>query len=490
MSSFAYKLGTHGALLNLGLLKTAKEYAPGIPKKKIDSLPNVKKPQEWTLAIQEHDAERAGKHYDLRLVDPKTRKAHSWALPGAHLPEPSRSVLALRQPTHTEDYALHFGEKRPQKILKGYGKGTVRIKEKAPVDLYHAKDDAPGTRVRFNVYRGTGPEEYAIVNTPQGERLVNKTLTRKRLKDVPIGTRPKTKDKKIDDISTENTDEVMMPKYDGAHTLVYLNNPGKIPRVFSYRESKRSPSGVIEHTHKIEDMLNKRTPDKYKRTVLRAETVGVDKSTGKAIPASTLGGMLNASVPVSRKNQKDKNVKLQTMLFDVDKLKGKDLTNKPYKERYEVLKEISKDLDLPIAEIAKTPEEKKKLISAVKNKQHPFTEEGVMVRKFNAPDELTKGKIRPDHDVYVRNVFEATDSANKPKGRAGGFEYSWSPRGPIIGRIGTGFSHLLAKEMLQNPDKFKGRVAKVEAEKITPSGKLSKPAFKEWHIEKGKIQNV
>lgn len=94
-------------------VKHAKEeFAPGIPKgREIHPLPKVTKPEEWMLAVQRHNADVAGEHLDLRLVDPQGR-AHSWAIPKASLPRPGeKAVLAVPQPTHTAEYALTAGEK-------------------------------------------------------------------------------------------------------------------------------------------------------------------------------------------------------------------------------------------------------------------------------------------------------------------------------------------------------------------------------------------
>ena len=123
---------------------TKHEFAPGIPlERRIQPLPKITKAVDWHLAIQEHDAEKAGKHFDLRLVDPNTGHAHSWALPGAKLPDPGKSVLAVPQATHTATYALNFGKKKPEIIDSGYGKGVVRMHTLTDVDVHHADPEAP-----------------------------------------------------------------------------------------------------------------------------------------------------------------------------------------------------------------------------------------------------------------------------------------------------------------------------------------------------------
>jgi len=113
-----------------------KEFAPGVPRsKRVYALPENKEGKQWTMAVQEHDARRAGKHWDLRLVDPETGYAHSWAVPKARLPEGNQKLLAVRTPTHTEHYALNYGAQGKEDIGKGYGKGTVEIVHKEPVKL-------------------------------------------------------------------------------------------------------------------------------------------------------------------------------------------------------------------------------------------------------------------------------------------------------------------------------------------------------------------
>lgn len=137
----------------------AAEFAPGIPaSKKIHALPTLKKPQtEWMFAIQEHKAKRAGKHYDLRLVQPLTDRAHSWALPKARLPDKKdRMLLAVQQPTHKRDYALHFTGTLPA----GYGAGTVTMPIKEKVKMLkmtpdRVKFERPNGEV-FNMFRTKG----------------------------------------------------------------------------------------------------------------------------------------------------------------------------------------------------------------------------------------------------------------------------------------------------------------------------------------------
>ena len=96
--------------------------------------------------------------------------------------------------------------------------------------------------------------------------------------------------------------------------------------------------------------------------------------------------------------------------------------------------------------------------------------------KGGAPKKI---KFRPERDVYVRDVFPGggkyTDQA------AGGFRYSRTPKGPILGRVGTGLSDELRRELLLRPEQFIGRVARVAAQEPFPSGALRAPSLIALH---------
>ena len=59
----------------------------------------------------------------------------------------------------------------------------------------------------------------------------------------------------------------------------------------------------------------------------------------------------------------------------------------------------------------------------------------------------------------------------------------------MAGKVGTGFDHAELKDMLQHPDKYIGRVAKVFAMEKLPSNSLRSPSFNAWHETKGKDWN-
>ena len=144
------------------------EFAPGLPSKsKITDPPNVQAKQ-WPLVIQEHHAERAGKHFDLRLGNPGSGIGHSWAL--RKWPDPGQKVLAVQQPDHTLAYFGFTG-----RIPSGsYGAGIVKKHRSEDVEIVSSSAD----KVTFNAYPGKRTEEYALIKT-MGNKwlLINKTPT-------------------------------------------------------------------------------------------------------------------------------------------------------------------------------------------------------------------------------------------------------------------------------------------------------------------------
>jgi superfamily II DNA or RNA helicase len=463
--------------------------APGIPEMKISELPTVKKPEVWEFSAHPHATIRAKgrQHIDLRLGNPSTGIAHSFVLPKARVPDPGEMVQVIPTVDHTVPYMDFVGDLPP-----GYGHGTVTKGRRTKAEVYHADPgDEAGTKLRFNLYDEASPEEFSVRKDGQGRFFLhNKTQTRERRPDLPA-SKPSYREIQVGDVNPEDPNQILMPKLDGAHAIIDLK-AGRSPRVYSYREAKRAPTGLIEHTHKMPGLLEKKVPKSLDGTALRAEVLAVGKD-GKALPAQLIGGLLNSGVWKSRAAQEEAGVRLKVFPFSVVRHKGRDMENAPFSEKLKVLREAERSLrDVEVPEIAEYPEDKANLIASIADGSHPLTEEGV-VAVDKTQHRYTKAKFTPDFDVYVRKVHPAiSGKTGEPHDRAGAISYSWTPDGPIVGQLG-GFKHTEAKDMLENSDKYVGRAAKVKAMKVftdkdgTP-GALFQPRFKEWHLDKGDIE--
>jgi len=457
----------------------ATEFAPGIPAgRAVAPLPSVKDPEQWEFAIQRHLAERAGEHFDLRLVDPKTQQAHSWAL--RHLPKPGERRLAVQQPTHTADYALKF----QGHIESEYGRGDVELARRDRAEVLRAGDE----EVRFNLYPGKEIEEYALRRTG-GDRWLLQNVTTSRQagpgRALP-SSKPAYKTKQPDQLQVEDPNTELQAKIDGAHVLYSFKKPGQTPRVVSYRPAERA-TGVIEHTHKLPGFQALRTPPALRDTILRGELYAVDEA-GKALPAARVGGLLNAGVWRSREKQQQEG-QLVPVAFDVVQYRGKNVENEPYGTKKKILDTVYKLAPwLKKPRTAETPSEKAALIEDIREGREPSTEEGVIEWRLDRPVPA-KSKFLEERDVFVRRVFP--EAGTKRQGTlAGGFEFSTSPRGPLVGRVGTGFSHALKRDMLENPSKYEGLRARVKVQRAPAHYAPRAAAFHSFHLDQDMPEEI
>lgn len=447
------------------------EFAPGIPKKETSHpFPKVKAPRTFEFGLHKHFAERAGEHFDLRLGDTETGHAHSWAM--KYWPKPGEVRLAVQQPTHTIPYMDFKGE-----LPEGYGKGRVELARREKTEVISSSPD----HVQFNLYTGKGAEEYLLRKTDEKKWLLH-NITKQR--GVLPSSKPGYKTVDVGKLDIENPQTILQAKIDGAHVLYDFKAPGSTMDVVSYRPTERA-TGVIEHTHKLPGFFEHKTPAALKETLLRGELYATD-SKGKALAAARVGGILNAGVWKSREKQKEEG-ELKPAVFDVVKWKGKDVEDAPYSQKLEMLREAVRHAPwLHIPRTAETPKEKKKLIADVRGGKEPSTEEGVV--EWHLEKNLPrKSKFLREADAYVKDIFMEQGAR---KGLAGGFSFSRTADGPVVGRVGTGFSHDLKRDMAQNPEKYKGLHARIATQPAPSHYAPRAPAFRSWHLDQDLPENI
>jgi ATP-dependent DNA ligase len=408
-------------------------------------------------------------HFDLRLGDPTTGEAHSWAM--KKLPEPGKSTYAPQQPTHTVEYMDWKGE-----IPTGtYGAGTVELARRDKAEVLKAHDN----EIRFNLYQGRTPEQFVMKRqTGRMWTIHNVTPSRdvKKWQELIPSDKPSMKNIPIGKISPANPTEVWQPKIDGAHAIAVLE-PNKPMRLFSYREAKNQ-TGLIEHTFRMPNFYENGVPPGTRPTVLRGEIWG--EKGGKPVHVSQLGGILNASVPESRKRQESEKIKLHFTAFDVERHEGKKIGPQPFERTDQILKDLAAQVSgIEVMPTAITTAQKQRLSQEVQSGHHKLTREGLVVRSREMAEAYKAKKFDP-HDVFIQQVYPGT----KP-GEAGGFRYSWTEHGPIVGNVGSGLTHKQRQDMLQNPENWVGRAAKVLAQEKLRSGALRMPVFTGFHETKG-----
>lgn len=454
------------------LVKVAAQFAPGIPSKVNREAPRfIKTPEVWNLAIQSHKAKRAGQHYDLRLIDNKTGKAYSWAL--RNLPTaPGEKVLAKLQPTHTAGYATWEGE-----IESGYGAGTVKLFQHDKIEVL--KSDL--NHVLFNVYKSNGDtERYALINTGGDNWLYyNVTPTRKTRPEIPSAkvSFPKIKPTTIDPF---NANQIIAPKVDGAANVFVLRKNKPI-ETYSYRPSRRGAIKLIDHTFRL-PLYRETPPPELDKTVLMGE-VFARKPNGKVQSVQRTGSVLLSNVWRSRELQK--KTPLDYFVYDILKYKGKDVSQFPYEKKIELLNEVTNKTGLRMPIMAHTPDAKINLIKRISSGKYPLTHEGFVVYEKDKSVPI-KAKFTKDFDAYLRNVYPGEGKLSQSMGRV---SYSFTPKGPIIGRVGGGFKESLRKQIWEHPKQYRGKLMRIYAQDQLPSGALRMPQFLDFReMEKWKTK--
>jgi hypothetical protein len=422
-----------------------------------------------TFLRQLHQAERAGEHEDWRIGTPESGLVSFAVRKG--LPNPGEKHLAVAQPIHPYDYKDFEG-----KIESGYGAGLVKKLEETPALITRLGKG----EIHFTTASGRYPRRFILKQTsPKNWVLLNTTPTQKvPYEKIHFGSIPK--EKVLDKLLNLGPGAIVQPKIDGAAALARLN-PQSI-EVVSYRAS-RAPGHEdhpIIHTERLfHGRPIVKIPKSLLNTILRGELYGIDTKTGLVIPPNLLGALLNASVGRSLQEQKDKNIKLKFMAFDLPQLGKQLLRDVPYPQRLEKLKEVLKYLpeEFHLPEMATTPEEAKQLWENIQSGKYPLTREGIVIHLPEGKPQ--KAKLRNEYDVYIRGF--APGKGRLANQGIGSIRYSLTPDGPIVGEVGSGLSDELRQQMHEDPDAFIGRVARILAQEQFPSGAYRAPVLLGLH---------
>lgn len=199
------------------------------------------------------------------------------------------------------------------------------------------------------------------------------------------------------------------------------------------------------------------------------------------IPPQELGGLLNATVGNSITQQRGRGIQLRNMIYDIEQLGHQPVgPDAPRKARRGMMAEVLQHLPpevFHLSEAATSPEEAHRLWSQIRAGEHPLTTEGVVFHPSQGRPR--KAKLLEESDVHVTDIFPG-------EGRlagvgAGGFEYALEPGGSPVGRVGTGLSDALRRELHEDPESFVGRVAKIRSQGQHASGAYRAPSLLSWH---------
>lgn len=400
--------------------------------------------------VQEHNARRAGRHFDVRLGD-KERGLYSWATRKG-LPEAGKPVALFRQPLHSHEYKDWEGD-----IEQGYGAGNVRqaeagralVTESSPEGFSFATDKG-----RWRMVPPTKPDEgWLVIRAGDPPPIKH---TKEHMQSLSPESLPGF---------LESQAEVHgSPKIDGAlQVLRFRNNK---PELFSHRVSRRT-GRPIEHTQRVfETARHVQVPKELRDQEFLGELYG--ERDGKVIPPQELGGILNSGLTKAVQTKRDRGVKLRLALHGIA---GSDL---PHAQKRQMLAQVASLLpdDTEVVDEVSSKEEILQLLEDVKAGRHPKTQEGIVV--VGADGRPRKVKLRDEADVYIAQTFPGE---GKYKDSHGGFLYSDRPGGVLQGRVGTGFDD----ETRARLGEFVGRTARIGHQGRYHGGAYRAPSFLALH---------
>lgn len=209
---------------------------------------------------------------------------------------------------------------------------------------------------------------------------------------------------------------------------------------------------------------------------------GSERGTERVLGPQELGGILNSSLAKALDTMRQRNVRLRSMIYDIQQLGNQpiDWNEVSRLQRRAMIEEVLRYLPpevFHISEAAETPEKAEKLWSSIQSGQHPLTNEGVVMWPLHGTP--MKSKLVEDSDVVIRNVFPGEGKYKDTA--AGGFEYSLPDSEDIVGRVGTGFSDEMRRDLWENRNDYLGRRARIKSQQQYPSGAYRAPAFLALH---------
>jgi hypothetical protein len=483
------------------------------------------KPGLVDFYIQQHAAERAGDHFDVRFGLPDTG-LYSFAT-RKELPKPGERRALFQQPLHSHEYGTYEGE-----IPEGYGKGHVKkvragsilVTKVSPGAIHFTTADKRHSE-RFVMIQPEkwGEKDWLLINTTPMEPVPYEKVRYKKIPRQQV-------DKYIEQWQEGDTVET---KIDGASSLIKLLENGV--ELVSYRASKETGRPIV-HTEKFFDGAgNMPIPEELVGTVLKGELYGVRSDRGvretaapdesgreapgdggvdtrgggygndigdddaavggsgkilqspqrageEIIPPYELGRILNARLSTALHGKRERGIDLRNMVYDIQQL-GKqpvDWHKTPRLERRQMIEQVLQHLPkdkFHISPSAETAEDATRLWKDIQAKGHTPATEGVV--GWPVHGKPWKGKLVEDMDVHITGAYPG-EGKYKDVG-IGGFTYALEPDGPTAGRIGTGLTDQLRHDAFADPEAYVGRVARIQTQEQLPSGAYRAPAFMNFH---------
>jgi len=413
---------------------------------------NLPEAEPTEMAIQEHAADKAGMHYDIRFNI--NGKAVSFATKKG-LPEaPGAPRLLIRQPDHVIDYMNWEGT-----IPKGeYGAGSVKLYDKQPVVITQTDKD----KLHIHIPKGPNSGNFTIFKTNDDKWLAVKN------KELPRTWESRPDYKKATRDLADMPEDLYMAsrKYDGAHFIADFTDKG----VALTSQNLGVSGSLIPREDNYPHLKYTKIPKDLVGTVLRGE---LHHPKGFNI----LSAMTIAN-PVKSLKMQQEHGKPEFIPFEVVRYQGKDFSQFTPEERIKIVDDVANAI--PNSYI-KPPERKRASESLRDFYERVVANNGEgIVLQDRTTGEFLKKKNRLDYDLKIKDVLEGDGRLKGSMGSLVLIDNSDTE----VGNVGTGFSDALRKEIFENKNKYIGQLVKITSDKPVVAKSLRGPAFAGFTIDK------
>lgn len=441
--------------------------------------PEIKEAEVIDFTIQKHRADRAGDHYDIRII--RNGKAYSFATKKEFPKQPNRIIGVFLQPVHSEEYSHWEGD-----IPKGqYGSGSVQVWDSGKAVIKSSDHTPGGFNVQFFGEKISG--QYAFIpGKTNGAWMMLRMKSQPTLPIVPANEYTTEFPEEVWD----NQNYVAENKIDGANFTAYVT-----PRGMSFISRRESVNGhPINRSHNIPHLRDIKLPKKFQGAVIQGELAIAKKgSNGLWIADNELtAGTLN-SKPFNAIKSQEQYGKIILFPFEVIKAPGLP-RNATYQQRRQYLEELARAAD---SEYIVLPESrttnKRSFYETVIDSSAEFnsvkrTGEGIVLKRLDGDHRTRdfvwmKQKSHTDLDLYVNGY---TDGEGRLSGRGVGALLVSDRSGRVVGKVGSGLTDEDRIEIYANPQKYLGKVVEVRATEVTKDGNLRGPRLIRWRDDKTK----
>lgn len=257
-------------------------------------------------------------------------------------------------------------------------------------------------------------------------------------------------------------------KYDGANFFMQVEPSGAL-RFFSRRESVKG--GFPERTSQLPHLTEKKMP-KYAGNVYNVELIHTGLHPDAVESHRVVSGILNSLPNKAIQTQKD----LGPIRVKIHNVVTPELTT--YADKLLHMKQFEKDYGNPSLLSSVVPSIGHGPVHSLIESSRKEGREGVIITDLQTPEEKNprvKIKHLVTYNLEVSGIEEEVDKNGKPKGSAGSLLLK-DRSGRDVGKVGTGFSRDLRREIWSYPKEWIGRVIQVQTMGLA-ARKLRMPVF-------------